>query len=133
MNNHPNEFIYKNRFYSKYNELYEETVRKSKLGIYSDETIVWMYSATARNELDLISKEQPEENNKIVIQDSFFLNRMIGVHGITNRKILIAAINDLIKQFNLPEQTFYIYADLQTRKKDLYREKILKSLLWVIN
>lgn len=41
---------------------------------------------------------------------------MIGVHGITNRKILIAAINDLIKQFNLPEQTFYIYADLQTRK-----------------
>lgn len=40
MNNHPNEFIYKNRFYSKYNELYEETVRKSKLGIYSDETIV---------------------------------------------------------------------------------------------
>ena len=58
---------------------------------------------------------------------------MIGVHGITNRKILIAAINDLIKQFNLPEQTFYIYADLQTRKKDLYREKILKSLIWVIN
>lgn len=41
---------------------------------------------------------------------------MIGVHGITNRKILIAAINDLIKQFNLSEQTFYIYADLQTRK-----------------
>ena len=73
MNNHPNEFIYKNRFYSKYNELYEETVRKSTLGIYSDETIVWMYIATARNELDLISKEQPEENNKIVIQDSFFL------------------------------------------------------------
>lgn len=31
-----------------------------------------MYIATARNELDLISKEQPEENNKIVIQDSFF-------------------------------------------------------------
>lgn len=31
-----------------------------------------MYIAATRNELDLISKEQPEENNKIVIQDSFF-------------------------------------------------------------
>lgn len=75
VNSHPNEFIYKKGIYSDSNELYQETVKKSKIGVYPEETIAQMYIAAARHELDLMSKKQEIEGDKIVIQDSFFLNR----------------------------------------------------------
>lgn len=127
VNSHPNEFIYKKGLYSNNNELYEETVKKSKLDIYSEETIAWMYIAAARHELDLISKNKTELSDKIVIQDSFFLNRMIGVHGIKNRKNLLEAIDDLIKKFEFPQYAFYIYSDIETRQKRFIERKNIKK------
>lgn len=127
VNSHPNEFIYKKGIYSDSNELYQEVVKKSKLSIYSEETIAWMYIAAARHELDLMSKEQNRQNDKIIIQDSFFLNRMIGVHGIKNRENLIKEIDNLIKKFEFPQQTFYVYSDIDTRQKRFQERKSIKK------
>lgn len=126
ISSHPSEFIYKKGIYSDNNELYTETVKKSKLGIYSEETIAWMYIAAARHELDLISKSQTKQSDKIIIQDSFFLNRMIGVHGIKNRKILIEEIDDLIKRFEYPQSVFYMYSDIETRQRRFLERKSIK-------
>lgn len=127
VNSHPSEFVYKKGIYSDSNELYQEVVKKSKLGIYSEETIAWMYIAAARHELDLMSKEQNKQNDKIIVQDSFFLNRMIGVHGIKNRENLIKEIDHLIKKFQFPQQVFYVYADIDTRKKRFQERKSSKE------
>ena len=124
---YPDEFIYKKSTYSNNNDIYDETVRKSKTGNYSDETIAWMYIAAARNELDLINKEKDENMDKIIIQDSFFLNRMIGVHGITDRKTLIKAIDELVGKFEMPQQTYYIYSDIDTRQKRFMDRQSIKK------
>ena len=126
VNTHPDEFIYRKGTYSDNNELYTETVKKSKLGIYSEETIAWMYIAAARHELDLISKNQDNQNDKIILQDSFFLNRMIGVHAVKDRKTLVQAIDELVKKFELPQHVFYMYADIETRQKRFMERKNLK-------
>ena len=127
VDSHPNEFIYKKGIYSDRNELYHEVVKKSKLGIYSEKTIAWMYIVAARHELDLISEKQVNKEDRIIIQDSFFLNRMIGVHGIKNRKILIEAIDNLIKKFEFPQQVFYVYSDIETRQKRFFERKCIKE------
>lgn len=127
VNSHPNEFVYKKGIYSDSNELYQDAVKKSKMGIYSEETIAWMYIAAARHELDLMAKIQEEQGDKIVIQDSFFLNRMIGVHAIKERKILIEAVDDLIKKFEFPQQVFYVYSDIDTRQKRFLERRSVKE------
>lgn len=127
VNSYPNKFIYKKGTYSESNELYQEVVKKSKMGIYSEETIAWMYIAAARHELDLMSKIQKEQGDKIIIQDSFFLNRMIGVHAIRERKILIEAVDELIKKFEFPQQVFYVYSDIDTRQKRFLERRTIKE------
>lgn len=127
VNSHPDEFIYRKGIYSDNNELYQEVVKKSKLGIYSEETIAWMYIAAARHELDLLKQMQVGQGDKIVIQDSFFLNRMIGVHAIKKRETLIQAIDELIKKFELPQQVFYVYSDINTRQKRFLERMSVKE------
>lgn len=123
---YPNKFIYKKGTYSQCNELYRETVEKSKSGKYSDEVIAWMYVAVARHELNLI-KEIKKNSNKTILLDSFFPNRTIGFHCMENRIELLKVMHTLISQFEFPTQTFYIYADMRTRKKRfLERQKIKK-------
>lgn len=125
VNEHPNEFEYKKSFYSENNDLYFEAVKKSKLGIYSEMAIAWMYIAAAQYELDMQEKLKEIKNNKTIIQDSFFLNRMIGFHGVKDRKLLLMEIRALISQFEKPSQTFYLYTDIFTRQKRYYeREKV---------
>lgn len=123
---YPNKFIYKKGTYSQCNELYRETVEKSKSGKYSDEVIAWMYVAVARHELNLI-KEIKKNSNKTILLDSFFPNRTIGFHCMENRIELLKVMHTLISQFEFPTQTFYIYADMRTRKKDFLKDRKLKN------
>ena len=123
---YPNKFIYKKGTYSQCNELYKETVEKSKSGKYSDEVIAWMYVAVAKHELNL-TKEIKENSNKIILQDSFFPNRTIGFHCMENRKELLRVIHALISKFECPMQTFYIYADMNTRIKRFYERQKVKE------
>lgn len=123
---YPDKFIYRKGTYSQNNELYRETIEKSKSGKYSDEVIAWMYVAVAKHELDLI-KGMKGYCDKIILQDSFFPNRTIGFHCMENREELLKAVHALIKQFESPMQTFYIYSDLSTRKERfIERQKIKK-------
>lgn len=115
VNNHKDEFIYKKGTYTDNNELYRDVVVKSKLGKYSEETITWLYIAAAVNELDILNKTN-DDNSKIIIQDSFFVNRMIGVHAIKERILLLEEIKSLLLKYEKPIASFYIYAVLPSRK-----------------
>ncbi len=110
-----NTFIYQKSLYSSNNELYHETVKASKTLNYSENVIAWMYIASAQLELDLC--KELKDSNQTVIQDSFFLNRMIGYHGVKNKEYLINVIKYYINQFEKPIQTFYLYTDIETKQK----------------
>lgn len=120
-------FIYRKGLYSSENALYRETVAKSKQGVYSEETIAWMYIAAAKHELDLLRQGQCFSEDKIIIQDSFFVNRMMGVHSVTNRKLLLEEIKEILKEFETPQLAFYIYSDLPVRRERFEERKAFKK------
>lgn len=122
------EFIYKKAFYTVDNPLYWEAVKKTKEG-YSEEVIGWLYSAAAQYELDMLKNDTNIfRSDKEIIQDSLFLNRLIGFNGVKDRKLLLEVVKDIISKVEKPERVFYLYTDLNTRIQRFYKRLHEKSV-----